>query len=205
MQAAFGKAADEATRTPEPFFTDDTQPPPAAARADASTARFQARQQQDAEARAPEPSATRQLERVADGMERGAGAALRGATRAADTLGDIADRFMSAAADFLVGAPPPRRITEAEYMASEQARREWRAQQEARQGKERQRTAALDRMREDRIAGRTIDSGELAHLTPAELQSIKDRGEAALLDLIRSREIELERQRSRDRGGGRER
>jgi hypothetical protein len=62
------------------------------------------------------------------------------------------------------------------------------------------RTAALDRLGETDIAGRIMDTGELTHLNTSDLQSVKDRGEAALLDLIRMRERELERKRSR---GGR--
>jgi MobA/VirD2-like, nuclease domain len=183
-RADFGKAALEATKPNE---------------IDRIMARFEERHPD----REPPVRAAQRIEHTTAATFH---AAAKVAGRAADTLADVADRFMSAAADFLVGATPPRIITEAEYMANEQARREWRAQQEAQKIKEEHRTAALDRMRETRIAGRKIDCGELSHLNYADLQNIKAGGEATLLELIRSREIELERQRSRDRDrGGRER
>ncbi len=120
--------------------------------------------------------------------------------RAAGAVVNVADRFMSAAADFLVGAVPslPRTGSARPDLETAAGRQEYIQQKRA----EEARTAALDRLRETHIAGRIMDTGELAHLNPADLQSVKDRGEAALLDLIRMRERELERKRSR---GGRER
>ena len=152
------------------------------------------------EARAPKPSATRQLEKVADGMERGAGAAVKTATRAADTLGDMADRFMSAAADFLVGAAPPRRITEAEWRTSKAARSE-SARQIAAQVKHRE---TLARMLAEREANRPIDPEQVRYLDYAAKQAIRDRGEAALNEMLDALARE-ERQRMRERSMGLER
>jgi hypothetical protein len=149
---------------------------------------------------APEPSAARQLEKVADGMERGAGAALRGATRAADTLGDVADRFMSAAADFLVGAAPPRRITEAEWRTSKAAREESARQRSAQV----QHRDTLARMLAEREANRLIDPEQVRHLDYAAKQAIRDRGEAALNEMLDAL-AEQERQRTRERSMGLER
>jgi hypothetical protein len=109
------------------------------------------------------------------------------------------DLLKKAAADLLKETTPPRVITEAEYLAKPEVRKEWREQQEAQQLKEIERNAALDRMGADRAAGKEINHKDLSHLNHADLQSIKDRGEAALQELIQQRQQELERQRERDR------
>lgn len=145
---------------------------------------------------AGEITATRPVEKLEHKTAATFHAAAKATTRAADTLGTMADRFMTAAADFLVGGTPQKQWQPREV---EKFTAEWRRDVAHKLELERNRNTALDRMREDRIAGRMIDSGELAHLNPADLQNIKDRGEAALQELIRRREIELERQRSRDR------
>jgi hypothetical protein len=198
MKAAFGKAATEATKTPEPVRMVDFSVLNKPLALDGSVLAFHEHEIRQKADREPPARAAQRIEHTTAASFH---AAAKVAGRAADTLADVADRFMTAAADFLVGATPPRVITEAEYMANEQARREWRAQQEAQKIKEEHRTAALDRMRETRIAGRKIDCGELSHLNYADLQNIKAGGEAALLELIRSREIEIERKRERERGG----
>jgi len=109
---------------------------------------------------------------------------------------------MTAAADFLVGATPPRVITEKEYLANEEARKEWRKQADA---KELHR-ATLGRMLADRENNRPIDPQQVRYLDYAAKQAIKDRGEPALDEMLRQLAQEQERQRSRDRGrGGRER
>jgi hypothetical protein len=109
------------------------------------------------------------------------------------------DRLKTAAADLLKETTPPHVISEAEYLAKPEVRKEWREQQEAQQLKEIERNAALDRMGADRAAGKEINHKDLSHLNHADLQSIKDRGEAALQELIQQRQQELERQRERDR------
>jgi hypothetical protein len=111
----------------------------------------------------------------------------------------MADGFMSAA-DNPVGAspsPPPRTVSATAYRETAEGRRAY-AQQRLAEGA---RTAARDRLRETQIPGRIMDTAELAHLNPADLQSVKDGGEALLVDLTRMRERELEGKRSR---GGRE-
>jgi hypothetical protein len=45
-----------------------------------------------------------------------------------------------------------------------------------------------------------VDTGEFRYLNPADLQSLIDKRDAGLSEIIRMREIEQERQRSRDRG-----
>ena len=44
-----------------------------------------------------------------------------------------------------------------------------------------------------------LDTGEFRYLSPADLQAIKDRGEAALVALIQQEEVERERKRERGR------
>ena len=67
---------------------------------------------------------------------------------------------------------------------------------------ERNRNEALVRISQQSAKGddvSKVDTGEFRYLNPTDLQNIKDRGEAALQEMIRSREIELERQRRPDR------
>ena len=173
--ADFGKAGQEATKNRE---------------IDRIVARFEERHPDR------EPPA-----HTVDKMERTTAASFHAAARvtgrAADTMANVADRFMSAAADFLAGGTPQKQWQPQEV---EKFSAEWRREVAQKMALERDRIAAIDRMRETRIAGQKIDSRELSHLSPADLQNIKDGGEASLLELIRRREIELERER-----GGRER
>jgi len=64
---------------------------------------------------------------------------------------------------------------------------------------ERDRNAALDRMSEDRKAGRDINDKDIERLNPKDLQNIKERGDAALQELIKQRELEREREQERNR------
>lgn len=123
-------------------------------------------------------------------------------SRASHTVGRAADRTGSAAArlgdglakaaeralDLLVGSPAPDRSR----ARAEPTRKEI---YEAR-AKELERGAAIDRMR------KKLNPEDLRYLNQEELQDIKSRGSEALDEIIRRRDEELERQRSR---GDRER
>jgi hypothetical protein len=193
MRAAFGKAASEATKVQEPVRLDDMEPNTKPLALDNSVTAFHEHQIRQKADRDSPAHAVGKVERA---TAKTFNAAAKATTRAADTIGNIADRFMTAAADFLVGGTPQK---EWQPRDVEKFTAEWRREVAQKMELERNRTAAIDRMREMQSAGRTIDSGELAHLNPTDLQNIKDRGEAALQELIRNRQIELERQRSRDR------
>lgn len=208
LKTAFEKSAEQTTQTPE----RQNAAPSVQERADEAVARFTARQEAKQERkRETAPSrdhparvlpSTRELEQVADGIERGAGAVLHTASRAADGLATIADGFMSAAADFLVGATPSKR-PEGDF-TSREVRQYYVEQTRAKD----RRDAALTRLAEQTQKGQDlskVQTGEFKYLLPGDLQSIKDRGEQALVDLILRHEREQAKKRDEELGRRRER
>ena len=195
----FGKASLEASRTKADMEADpvlrealrDEMPTAGASRTvDDIVAAFEKRQ-------AAKPGAKQKLEQVERAADKTLQTTAKVAGRVADTFGKVADRFMEAAADFLVGAPPPRKF-KASALSGREARDAIRAEKRA----QREREDALRRLSLQSDKGRDmsrVDTGEFRYLSPADLQAIKDRGEAALVLLIQQEEVERERKRERGR------
>lgn len=102
--------------------------------------------------------------------------------------------MVAQAADLLIGAfnpAPSRKISPQELAASKEARDELRSQREA-QAEERK---ALDRMAKQVEADKPVEMTDLAKLGREKLEDLRERGDAALRDMLRQREEELERQR----------
>jgi hypothetical protein len=105
-----------------------------------------------------------------------AGAAARAGDRVLMRLTDFADKAL----DFLVGAPAPRMVSVAEYLADKEARAAFLEQVAAARARE----DALDRMAEDRQAGRHLAADDVRCLTVNELENIKRHGDDYMKQLI---------------------
>lgn len=131
--------------------------------------------------------------------------ALRVATGAADVTLKLADCACELL-DCLVGSPAPKKYTAAELARDPAARRAYNAQMEAERGARARRAGALEEIKKDIEANRDLNRHHMRHLNPADLQSIKDKGDAGLLEIIRDFEAERAKdswhgqQRERDRG-----
>ncbi len=90
---------------------------------------------------------------------------------------------------------PPRTYTAGELAVSAEARRE----NQRRIMAERESTAALGRMGADIAAGRNLNAHDVNSLSPADLQTIKDHGDAGVIDMVRR--AEHAQARKRDEGG----
>ena len=58
--------------------------------------------------------------------------------------------------------------------------------------------AALENIADDLERGNTVKAEDIRNLAPADLQNIRDTGDAALLAMVR--QLEEDRERERDRG-----
>jgi predicted transcriptional regulator len=134
----------------------------------------------------------RAAERITDAPITVMSKATKSADRVFTRLTDFADSVL----DMVAGAPAPRHITPAEYLASATARQEFMEQVAA----ERAREAALDRMTEDRQAGRHLAADDVSRLTRNELENIKRYGDDYMKQLIDDHLRTQERKR-----GGRDR
>lgn len=126
---------------------------------------------------------------------------VHGVARATESLLKVVDGLL----DFFVGAPAAPQFSAADYATNSAARQQLRAQEAAQQASARERDAALDRMREDRAAGKDLSAADLRSLHREDLENIKARGDAHLLHLIKQREEELRRAFSSGRERERER
>jgi hypothetical protein len=117
----------------------------------------------------------------------------------ADKMTGAVTSLVSHATDLLTAwiAPPPRKISVAEMAISADARRERYQQQQA----ERDRAAALDRIRIDVLDGRHLDVASVSKLTHADLVNIRDRGDDGVRAMIEAHEFEQKQKRARDYGG----
>jgi hypothetical protein len=62
--------------------------------------------------------------------------------------------------------------------------------------------AALENIADDLEQGNTVKAEDIRNLAPADLQNIRDKGDAALLAMVRQLEEERERERERGRTRG---
>jgi hypothetical protein len=101
----------------------------------------------------------------------------------ADFIGDLLASFV---------APPQPKRTAFEQMDQDPADRvnDIRARRRA--------EAALENIADDLERGNTVKAEDVRNLAPADLQNIRDTGDAALLAMVR--QLEEERERERDRG-----
>lgn len=117
--------------------------------------------------------------RVVGGVSKIADAAL-------DTVAGVAELILG-----LIDPAPRRHITPEELAASKVARDELKAQREA----EREERRAIDRIAKQIEADKPVERTDLEKLGREKLEDLKERGDAALLDMVRQREEELSRQR----------
>jgi hypothetical protein len=130
---------------------------------------------------------------VAHAVDRGlhvAGGMMNAAGKILDKVADVAEAVLS-----LFDPPAPRKITPQELFASEAARRERKAQIEA----EKERQAALGRIRESIRQTKTVMANDLHYLSRDDLEQLKAKGDDYLRDIIRQNEAEQKRQHERFR------
>jgi hypothetical protein len=107
-------------------------------------------------------------------------------------LGDVVANTLEGVLDFLVGAPPPREISPAEYMRDTKARQEHHRQKAA----EAKREIAIEQIIEDKQSGRDLSLTDFARLSREDAEQIKARG---VDDWIKQQIQTAERKRERDR------
>jgi hypothetical protein len=112
---------------------------------------------------------------------------------AANAVGLLADFVADILTSFV--APPEPKRTAFEQLDQDPAERvaEIKAQRRA--------AAALENIARDLEHGPFVKAEDIRNLTPADLQNIRDTGDAGLLAMIR----QMEEDRERDRGRGRDR
>lgn len=133
---------------------------------------------------------------TADAADRAARASIKVFDAAANMVAGLAD-FVADILTSFVAPPEPKKRTVLEDTFRDPADRV--SEIEAR----RRADAALGRMAEDLKHGNYVKAEDIRLLTPADLQNIRDTGDAGLLDMIRR--LEEERAREREAGGGRQR
>jgi len=134
-------------------------------------------------------------EKITDASLQVMGKAARTGDKILTQLTDFADSVLH----IVAGAPPPREISPAEFLMNPAARHEHRQQELAALEAKQQREAALDRMAEDRQAGRHLAADDVSRLTRNELENIKRYGDTYMNQLID------DHLRTQERGRGRER
>lgn len=134
-----------------------------------------------------------ELSKIGEGADRVAAAGVKVFDAAAEAFTALAD-FV---ADFLSSfvAPPEPKRTAFQQLDQDPAERVAAIKASRRAG------AALESIAGDLESGNTVKAEDIRNLAPADLQNIRDRGDAALLDMVRR----LEEERERDQGRSRDR